>query len=191
MLQTSVEIVNPGGTGSPAFVISAKPEPLPPSKSFMLRLPSALPLPKKYTCFFDFGGFPACPARPAFPAFFFAIQRLRKLFWRDLRDVTDLVDNHTSQTRHQRQPRAPKRWLLGHDQNVGKETIDRRIDRAQLLHRLDIVTALYRTIDGRQASAKVVHQRQFGGFFEHRSDIGEALSRVIDVLRDVLDSLEQ
>src|SRR3954447_16458458 len=52
MLQTSVEIVNPGGTGSAALVISASPEPLPPSRSFMFRLPSALPLPKKYTyCF--------------------------------------------------------------------------------------------------------------------------------------------
>src|SRR5438477_7372761 len=65
MLQTSVEMVNPGGTGSPAFVISARPAPLPPSKSFMLRLPSAFPLPKKYTYFFDL---PAVPAPPAFPA---------------------------------------------------------------------------------------------------------------------------
>src|SRR6266850_130518 len=55
MLHTSVEIVNPGGTGRPAFVISARPEPLPPSRSFMFRLPSALPLPKKYTCFRDLG----------------------------------------------------------------------------------------------------------------------------------------
>src|SRR4051794_19165529 len=52
MLQTSVEIVNPGGTGSAALVISARPDPLPPSRSFMFRLPSALRLPKKYTyCF--------------------------------------------------------------------------------------------------------------------------------------------
>src|SRR6476646_8483329 len=51
MLQTSVEMVKPGGTGRPALVISARPEPLPPSRSFMLRFPSALPLPKKYTCF--------------------------------------------------------------------------------------------------------------------------------------------
>src|SRR6185503_11971501 len=55
MLQTSVEIVNPGGTGRPALVISASPDPLPPSRSFMFRLPSALPLPKKYTCFVDLG----------------------------------------------------------------------------------------------------------------------------------------
>src|SRR5262245_66220053 len=50
MLQTSVEIVNPGGTRRPALVISASPDPLPPSRSFMCRLPSALPRPKEYTC---------------------------------------------------------------------------------------------------------------------------------------------
>src|SRR4030095_1048062 len=55
MLQTSVDMVNPGGTGKPALVISASPEPLPPSKSFMWRLPSALPPPKKYTCFRPLG----------------------------------------------------------------------------------------------------------------------------------------
>src|SRR5579862_6613610 len=49
MLQTSVDTVKPGGTGRPALVISARPAPLPPSRSFMWRLPSALPLPKKYT----------------------------------------------------------------------------------------------------------------------------------------------
>src|SRR4051812_30846775 len=76
MLQTSVEIVNPGGTGRPALVISARPEPLPPSRSFMLRLPSALPAPKKYTYFGDLGleleFFPAA----RFVFFFFAIRRI-------------------------------------------------------------------------------------------------------------------
>ena len=43
----SVAIVNPGGTGRPALVISASPAPLPPSRSFIVRLPSALPFPKK------------------------------------------------------------------------------------------------------------------------------------------------
>src|SRR5688500_14110207 len=42
-------MVKPGGTGRPAALISARPEPLPPSRSFMERSPSALPLPKKYT----------------------------------------------------------------------------------------------------------------------------------------------
>src|SRR5437773_7587449 len=70
MLQTSVEIVKPGGTGRPAFVISARPAPFPPSRSFMLRLPSAFPLPKKYTYFFDRPAAPAFPAPPALPAFF-------------------------------------------------------------------------------------------------------------------------
>src|SRR5574342_800818 len=55
MLHTSVEIVNPGGTGRPALVISANPEPLPPRTSFMWRLPSALPPPKKYTCLCPLG----------------------------------------------------------------------------------------------------------------------------------------
>src|SRR5206468_8967961 len=54
MLQTSVEMVNPGGTGRPAFVISASPDPLPPSRSFIVRLPSALPFAKEYTYFLDF-----------------------------------------------------------------------------------------------------------------------------------------
>src|SRR6266550_3838322 len=48
MLHASVVIVNPGGTGSPAFVISATPAPLPPSKSRILALPSL----NKYTHLF-------------------------------------------------------------------------------------------------------------------------------------------
>src|SRR5688500_8009903 len=52
MVQTSVEMVNPAGTGRPALVISARLAPLPPSRSRIERSPSALPSPKKYTCFF-------------------------------------------------------------------------------------------------------------------------------------------
>src|SRR5438552_17129902 len=55
MLQTSVEMVNPGGTGRPALVISARPAPLPPRRSFMVRWPSAFPFAKKYTYFRDLG----------------------------------------------------------------------------------------------------------------------------------------
>ena len=51
--QASVWMVNPGGTGNPALVISASPAPLPPSTSFILPLPSALPPPKKYTYLVD------------------------------------------------------------------------------------------------------------------------------------------
>jgi len=56
--QTSVEIVNPGGTGIPRSVISARFAPLPPSRSPIWARPSALPAPKKYTlrrAFFSFG----------------------------------------------------------------------------------------------------------------------------------------
>jgi hypothetical protein len=42
-------MVNPGGTGAPRFVISARFAPLPPSSRFMSRVPSALPSPKKKT----------------------------------------------------------------------------------------------------------------------------------------------
>ena len=51
MLQTSVEMVKPAGTGKPALVISARFAPLPPSVSRIVRSPSAFPPPKKYTCF--------------------------------------------------------------------------------------------------------------------------------------------
>src|SRR3954468_12947116 len=42
-------MVKPGGTGSPALLISARPAPLPPRTSFILPLPSALPPPNEYT----------------------------------------------------------------------------------------------------------------------------------------------
>ena len=60
-LQTPVEIVKPGGTGRPAFDISASPDPLPPSTSFIVRSPSALPAPKKNTFFFARAGLSAAP----------------------------------------------------------------------------------------------------------------------------------
>ena len=47
MLQTSVEIVKPGGTGSLARDISASPAPLPPSVSFIFPSPSAVSLPNE------------------------------------------------------------------------------------------------------------------------------------------------
>src|ERR1700749_2827608 len=42
-------MVKPGGTGSPRFAISARFAPLPPSRSRISDLPSALPLPKVNT----------------------------------------------------------------------------------------------------------------------------------------------
>src|SRR5262249_43988283 len=44
-------MVKPGGTGRPRFAISARPAPLPPSRSRMPARPSALPLPKLSTHF--------------------------------------------------------------------------------------------------------------------------------------------
>ena len=37
----------PGGTGTPALLISARPAPLPPSTSFMVPSPSAVPPPNE------------------------------------------------------------------------------------------------------------------------------------------------
>ena len=45
-LQTSVVMVNPGGTGTPIKFISARLAPFPPSRFFISALPSAFPLPK-------------------------------------------------------------------------------------------------------------------------------------------------
>src|SRR5258706_166892 len=47
-------MVKPGGTGSPRLAISARLAPLPPSKSRISALPSALPSPKVNTHFPDF-----------------------------------------------------------------------------------------------------------------------------------------
>ena len=47
-MQTSVVIVNPGGTGNPIRAISARFAPLPPSNSLCFASPSVF-LPKSYT----------------------------------------------------------------------------------------------------------------------------------------------
>ncbi len=48
---TEVSIVNPGGTGIPRAVISARPAPLPPRVSLPSPAPSATPLPNEKTRF--------------------------------------------------------------------------------------------------------------------------------------------
>src|SRR5438132_2902219 len=48
-------MVKPGGTGRPRLAISARLAPLPPSRSRMLALPSALPSPKVNTHLPGFG----------------------------------------------------------------------------------------------------------------------------------------
>ena len=51
-VQHSVVIVKPEGTGMPSVLISAKFAPFPPSRFFMLALPSVFPAPNEYTYFF-------------------------------------------------------------------------------------------------------------------------------------------
>src|SRR5204863_3111326 len=143
MLQTSVEIVNPGGTGRPAFVISASPDPLPPSRSFMFRLPSAFPAPKKYTCFRDLEfGVRDLPAG-RFALAFFAIQRsgiksyvvsrnhssrrpLGLLLSKHAR--ISKARNRVPEIHQQRQAGILQLRLRNHDANLIKEALDRRLD---------------------------------------------------------------
>src|SRR4051794_5181516 len=49
-------MVNPGGTGTPMLVISARFAPLPPSRFFISLFPSALPPPKKKMRFLAVAG---------------------------------------------------------------------------------------------------------------------------------------
>jgi hypothetical protein len=46
-MQALQAMVNPGGTGTPRLVISARFAPLPPRTLFISRVPSARPFPKK------------------------------------------------------------------------------------------------------------------------------------------------
>ena len=46
-----VGIVNPGGTGKPIEVISARFAPFPPSNSFLVASPSVLEAPQQYVIF--------------------------------------------------------------------------------------------------------------------------------------------
>ena len=48
-MQSEQAMVNPGGTGTPRFVISARFAPLPPRMARMSFVASARPSPKKYT----------------------------------------------------------------------------------------------------------------------------------------------
>ena len=48
-MQALQAMVNPGGTGTPRFVVSARLAPLDPRTPFISRVPSARPFPKKST----------------------------------------------------------------------------------------------------------------------------------------------
>ena len=60
ILQTCVETVNPGGTGTPARAISAKLAPFPPSVSRIDLSPSVSEPPNEYTCCVIVLLFPPC-----------------------------------------------------------------------------------------------------------------------------------
>ena len=120
MLQTSVEMVNPGGTGTPARLISARPAPLPPRVSFIFPSPSAVPPPKAYTYFFI--------------AFLFSLVSLSTLR-NDLRKIGDRGKLRQKPVQ-QRKPVPPHILVRRVDQNLVEEQIHRGPqprDRLQLL----------------------------------------------------------
>ena len=127
-----VEMVNPGGTGSPALVISARPAPLPPSRSFIVRSPSALPLPKKYTCFVAFAV--RSPSSRLLRAFAlhgssrssFAVHRITTPSprFQKYRPAAESA----FQPLHQPQPRVAQRRVVGHDEHFVEEARDRRLE---------------------------------------------------------------
>ena len=202
MLQTSVEIVNPGGTGRPALVISARPEPLPPSRSFMCRLPSALPPPKKYTCFRDLA-FVArdCCSLPASSPFDHRLRRSSRcdrpdrllvaalrpdlLVGDDLGRCRRCCRIVPREARQQREPRAPHRRIVGHHQHVGEEAIDRRAQRAELAHRVAVICrrgpprrspASARPISAQQRQLRRLGQRDARDSVRVRAPVVEAPS---------------
>src|ERR1019366_634800 len=63
-------MVKPGGTGRPRLAISARLAPLPPSRSFISALPSALPSPKVNTHLPDFAAATAGLAAATLPTGF-------------------------------------------------------------------------------------------------------------------------
>src|SRR6185436_14662502 len=209
MLQTAVEMVKPGGTGSPALVISARPAPLPPSRSFIVRLPSAFPAPKKYTCLFDL------PAFAAFFTFVFAIitpvkaiwssgnrviwslieglkdclpSRLFRFLWSDLRDVGN-PENRPPQGGQEGEPRLAHHRILGHHEHVDEEAVDRGPERAELPHRLRILLLNDRRLDQRKSGVDLLQQRRLGRLHERATARRGQLA--VEFPGDVLDPLEE
>src|SRR5438046_1507825 len=93
MLHTSVVIVRPGGTGRPALVISARPDPLPPSRSFIVRSPSALPSPKKYTYFLALTDLLAGPDCFVFAALCVLTEAFFEVFFKVAARFFDIYDS--------------------------------------------------------------------------------------------------
>src|ERR1700730_16254318 len=120
MLQTGVEIVNPGGTGSLALVISARPEPLPPSRSFIVRSPSALPSPKKYTYLPGLASF-AILLSLSFDAFL-AIRLLLRLR-NDFGNICYAQDE-LLEALHEAHPCPSQGLVFHHHEDFGEESID-------------------------------------------------------------------
>ena len=96
--------------------------------------------------------------------------------------------------RQQAQPRAPQRRVVGHDQDVGEEAVDRRPERRQLAQRSAVVAASAVAASTRGIRClQLVEQLRLGRLASaspqsrSRSNGG----RVLQLACDVLDALER
>src|SRR5208282_711443 len=163
--QASVWMVKPGGTGRPAFVISARPAPLPPRTSFILPLPSALPPPKKYTyCVvagFAAGGFVAAGFTSIIPvsgrvvvamygssSFYYLLFRRFFAFGHDLGEVRNRREffNHRLQ---QRQAIGAEIVIVNHDHDLVEKFVDRGTQLRNLKQRRFIIVRRAQLFDRR------------------------------------------
>src|SRR5579885_1025473 len=133
-------MVKPGGTGRPALVISASPAPLPPSTSFILPLPSALPPPKKYTYLMSvLEGTSISVSGSVVVAIINPLRFGGFLgFGHDFRKIGD-GGEFLEQGLQQRQPVRPHLRVLGHDHHLVEETVDRGAQSGDLQQRLFVL----------------------------------------------------
>src|SRR5579885_1100573 len=170
-------MVNPGGTGTPARDISASPAPLPPSVSFILPSPSAVPFPKAYTyCFMK-----KAPCKWSVASGWRSVcESLRN----DLRKISDRREL-SQQIVQQGEPVAPNVRVRGVDQNLVKKEIDGGAQRGDRLQRSRVFAL----------SRDVPHAPKFTVELLLRSRLEKTLTAGVAALefcltQDVLDSLE-
>src|SRR5207302_9726663 len=126
----------PGGTGMPRAVISASPAPLPPRRSLPRPAPSATPFPKKKIRFTE----PASlmVGSDGFRPLGFALRTRIASFLHDdlgkIRQTRKFFLNRGQQGKAV----APQVLFRAIDQNLHKESIERRSDRSDHLQRFAV-----------------------------------------------------
>src|SRR5271169_1982384 len=185
--QASVWMVKPGGTGRPAFVISARPAPLPPRTSFILPLPSAAPPPKKYTYFVAAGfvvvgfvaaGFASAGFVSMIPvsgrvvvamygssSFYYLLFRRFLAFGHDLGEIGDRGEffNHRLQ---QCQAIGAEIVIVNHDHDLIEKFVDRGTQLRNLQQRRFVVARAAQLFDRRHGLRNQRRQLFFRVFLQ-------------------------